>query len=315
MNKIPVLVPAQVRRDASSSNRNRIVQTGIWNPILGVPARCSPPLPLGCLSPTPAHRLHIHPGTSWQGSGSVSTTAAHRALAVWTQRRQSRCCHLDRLHKTPIHTSTTPPSSHLPRLFQSTKINSFSRTFDSIFPTEEEDAWRLLLKAALFGAQVAIYLLDDEKEKETLMNNSPLEQSVSLFRMRTTAGRSQEVLLKQRQCRNPYFLRLPDPADFQADWVADSPQTLPSPSYADEWPRPARQHKPWEQLQKPIGQRHFFWNKQRSSLPKLHLSTRAGGILQPLLKINVSYIYYAYPKKCSSALGDVTKDMTFNALS
>lgn len=130
--------------------------------------------------------------------------------------------------------------------------------FDSIFPTEEEDVWRLLLKAALFGAQAAIYLLDDEKEKETSMNNSPLEQSVSLFRMRTTAGRSQEVLLKQRQCRNAYFLRLPDPADFQADWVADSPQTLPSPTYADEWPRPVRQQKPREQLQKPIGQRAFF---------------------------------------------------------
>lgn len=34
-----------------------------------------------------------------------------------------------------------------------------------MFPTEEEDAWRLLLKAALFNAQVAIYLLNDEKEE------------------------------------------------------------------------------------------------------------------------------------------------------
>lgn len=72
-------------------------------------------------------------------------------------------------------TEAQPPNSHRPRLFQSTKINSFIRTFDSIFPTEKEDAWRLLLKAALFGAQVAIYLLDDEKEKETSMYNSPLE--------------------------------------------------------------------------------------------------------------------------------------------
>lgn len=34
-----------------------------------------------------------------------------------------------------------------------------------MFPTEEEDVWRLLLKAALFNAQVAIYLLNDEKEE------------------------------------------------------------------------------------------------------------------------------------------------------
>lgn len=125
-----------------------------------------------------------------------------------------------------------PPNSHRPRLFQSTKINSFIRTFDSIFPTEEEDAWRLLLKAALFGAQVAIYLLDDEKEKETSMCNSPLEQSMSLFWMCMTAGWSQEVLLKQRRCRKPYFLWLQDPADCQADSLAGSqrphsPQALP----------------------------------------------------------------------------------------
>lgn len=69
-----------------------------------------------------------------------------------------------------------PPSSHHPRLFHSTKINSFIRTFNSIFPAEEEDAWRLLLKAASFSAQVAIYLLDDEQEEETSMHNSSLEQ-------------------------------------------------------------------------------------------------------------------------------------------
>lgn len=57
---------------------------------------------------------------------------------------------------------------------------------------------RVLLKAALFSAQVAIYLSDDEKEKETSMYNSPLEQSVSLFQIDMTAGRSQKVLLKLR---------------------------------------------------------------------------------------------------------------------
>lgn len=56
--------------------------------------------------------------------------------------------------------------------------------------------WRVLLKAALFSAQVSIYLSDDEKEKETSMYNSPLEQSVSLFQIGMTAGRSQKVLLK-----------------------------------------------------------------------------------------------------------------------
>lgn len=37
--------------------------------------------------------------------------------------------------------------------------------------------------------------------------------------------------------------------------------------------------------------------------------------IQPLLRNNADYIYYAHPKKCSSALRDVGKDMTFNAVS
>lgn len=59
----------------------------------------------------------------------------------------------------------TPLQQPPPTPFQSTKINSFIRTFSSMFPTEEEDVWRLLLKASLFNAQVAIYLLNDEKEE------------------------------------------------------------------------------------------------------------------------------------------------------
>lgn len=164
-----------------------------------------------------------------------------------------------------------PPNSHHPHLFQSTKINSFIRTFDSVFSTEEEDAQRLLLKAVLFGAQVTIYPLDDEKEKETSTYYSPLEQSMNLFWTCTTAGQSQEVLLKEWRYRKPHFLWHQVPAAFQADCLAGSqrpysPQAFSSLTHANEWSSPARQHKPWQHLQKSSGQRHFCWNKAKIQL-------------------------------------------------
>lgn len=165
-----------------------------------------------------------------------------------------------------------PPSRHHPRLFHRTKINSFIRTFNSIFPEEEEDAWRLLLKAALFSAQVAIYLLDDEQEKDTSTYNSSLEQCVSLCWMRMTAEQSQEVLLSNHsEAENPTFSgsrtqqfpkRLPC-------WVHKSfaaHRHFPHPPTLMNDPTPAKQHKPWEQLQKPIGQQHFCWNKANIKL-------------------------------------------------
>lgn len=66
----------------------------------------------------------------------------------------------------------------------------------------------------------------------------------------------------------------------------------------------------------------FAGIRQTSSFLKWHLSKRRKKKkrekkkeFQPLLKNYVDYIYYAYTKKCSSALGDVGKDMTFNAVS
>lgn len=167
-----------------------------------------------------------------------------------------------------------PPSSHHPRLFHSTKINSFIRTFDSIFPAEEEDAWRLLLKAALLSAQVAIYLLDDEQEKETSIYNSSLEQCVSLFWMWTKVEQSQELLLSNHsEAENPISSgsrtqQISKKTPLLGDKSLAAHRHFPHPPTLMNDPRPARQHKPWEQLQEPIGQQHFCWNKANIKLFK-----------------------------------------------
>lgn len=66
----------------------------------------------------------------------------------------------------------------------------------------------------------------------------------------------------------------------------------------------------------PLANSIFAGIRQTSSFSKRReKKKRRKKILQPLPKINMDYIYYAYPKKCSSALGDVGKDMTYNAVS
>lgn len=73
---------------------------------LGVWACCSS-LSLLRPSDSSSSQLLVHPARAiQQGSVSTSSNTGHSALAVGTRRRQ--CCRLERLHKTAIHTSTTP---------------------------------------------------------------------------------------------------------------------------------------------------------------------------------------------------------------
>lgn len=84
--------------------------SGSETPSLGSQHAAHPPLPLGHPSPTPPRRLRVQPGTARQGSTSISTTTAHRALAVWTQRHHSPCCHLTGFTRLPF-TPAQPPTA------------------------------------------------------------------------------------------------------------------------------------------------------------------------------------------------------------
>lgn len=236
----------------------------------GVWARCSS---LFLLRPSvsSSSQLLVHPARAIQQGGQCKHFHKHCPWCTCCRDTQTSASPSQQASQDSHSHQHKPPSSHHPRLFHSTKINSFIRTFNSIFPAEEEHAWRLLLKAALFSAQVAIYLLDDEQEKETSMYNSSLEQHVSLFCMQTTAEHSQEVLLK------PQWGRKPTSSDSRTQQISKKnplvghrglavhrhfshPPTLMNDS------RPTRQHKPWEHLQGSTHQQHFFWNKANIKL-------------------------------------------------
>lgn len=123
------------------------------------------------------------------------------------------------------------------------------------------------------------------KRRGDMDANSPLEQSVSVFPTRTTAGRSQEALLKRQRCRNPCFPRLREPAHLQRDSLAgwQRPRSPPFPHP----PTPANDRGQRDNAnhgndsRNPAADGVFPGIRQRSNFPKLYLSKRRGKKINP----------------------------------